>query len=152
MHGRDLLEGRLNSLQNYYRYIGDQPGQLAVQELRKMWKLHAKLLKENRRVEPEENKKITKPSYLQIGQLVFVKDHWKGTSDQSHVFDHRVAGILNDSLAVLTSPYGKEKKCNIHHIRPIPASEASTGAFNQFQDSIWKTPGNKPPTSHQYNL
>ena len=40
VHGRDLLEGRLSHLQNYWRYIGEQPGRLAVQELRKMWKTH----------------------------------------------------------------------------------------------------------------
>ena len=39
-----LFEGRFSNLQNYCRYVGDQPGQLALQELRKMWKLHAKLL------------------------------------------------------------------------------------------------------------
>ena len=47
VHGRDPLQGRLSNLQNYCRYLGDQPGSLAVQELRKMWKLHAKLLEEN---------------------------------------------------------------------------------------------------------
>ena len=45
VHGRDPLEGRFSNLQNYCRYVGDQPGQLAVQEFRKMWKVHAKLLK-----------------------------------------------------------------------------------------------------------
>ena len=35
VHGRDLLEGRLSNLQDYCRYVGDQPGQLVVQELRK---------------------------------------------------------------------------------------------------------------------
>ena len=29
----DPLEGRLSNLQNYCRYMGDQPGRLAVQEL-----------------------------------------------------------------------------------------------------------------------
>ena len=57
VHGRDPLEGRLRNLQNYCRYIGDQPGWLAVQELWKMWKLHARLLKENRKAESEQNKK-----------------------------------------------------------------------------------------------
>ena len=60
VHGRDPLKGRLSNLQNYCRYVIDQPGKLAVQELRKMWKLHAKLLEENRRTDPAENKKITK--------------------------------------------------------------------------------------------
>ena len=97
VHGRDPLEGMLSNIQNYWRYIGDQPGQLAVQELRKIWKLHAKLLEENRRDEPVDNHKITKASDLKLGQLVFVKDHQKGTFDLTYVFDHRVVGILNDS-------------------------------------------------------
>ena len=70
VHGRELLEGRLSNLQNYCRYISDQPSQLAVKELRKMWKLHVKLLEEKRRAVPKENKKITKASNLKIGQLV----------------------------------------------------------------------------------
>ena len=42
--------------------MGDQPGRLAVQELQKLWKLHDKLLAENRIAEPVANKKITKAS------------------------------------------------------------------------------------------
>ena len=57
VHNKDPLEGRLSNLQNYCRYVRDQPGQLAVQELRKMWKPHAKLLEENR-TDPVENKLI----------------------------------------------------------------------------------------------
>ena len=48
VHGRDPLEGILSNLQNYCRYIGAQPEQLAVQELRRMRSLHVKLLEENR--------------------------------------------------------------------------------------------------------
>ena len=36
IYGRDLLKGRLSNLQNYFRYMGDQPGWVAVQELRKL--------------------------------------------------------------------------------------------------------------------
>ena len=46
-----------------------------------MWKLHLKLLEENRRADPTENTKIVKASNLKISQLVFVKDHHKGTFD-----------------------------------------------------------------------
>ena len=35
VHGRDPLKVRLNNLQNYCRYISDQPSKLAMQELRK---------------------------------------------------------------------------------------------------------------------
>ena len=53
-----------------------------AQELRKMWKFHAQLLKENQGIDPAENKKVTKATDLKIGQLVFVKDHWQVHSIQ----------------------------------------------------------------------
>ena len=152
VHGRDPVEGRLRNLQNYCRYIGDQPGHLALQELRKMWKLHAKILKDSRKTEPEQNKIITKVSDLKIDQLVFVKHHQKGTFNQSYVYDHSVAGILFDSTVVLTTPDAKEKRCNIHHFKPMTPLEASTNAFSQFQDSIRKSSASKQPASHPYNL
>ena len=52
-----------------------------MQELRKVWKLHTKLLKENRSTGPADNRKVTKASNLKIGQLAFVKDPQKGTFD-----------------------------------------------------------------------
>ena len=52
-----------------------------VQELRKMWKLHAKLLTETRIREPVDTRKITNATDLKIGQLVFMNDHHKGTFD-----------------------------------------------------------------------
>ena len=72
-----------------------------------MWKLNAKLLEVNRRVDPEENKKITKASDLKTDQLVFVKDHCKGTFDLTYIFDHRVSGILNNSTVMLTTQMEK---------------------------------------------
>ena len=52
---------------------------------------------------PAEKKKITKASYLKIGQLVFVMDHCKGTFDPTYIYDHRVSGILNDSTDMSAS-------------------------------------------------
>ena len=37
--GRDPLEGRLSHLQNYFRYLKTEPGQLAADKLKCMWKL-----------------------------------------------------------------------------------------------------------------
>ena len=85
VYGRNSLKGRLSNLQNYCRYVGDQPGQVPVQELRKMWKLHAKLLAENRISEQTDKRQVTKASNLKIGQLVFVKDHHKSTFDPSYI-------------------------------------------------------------------
>ena len=78
VHDRDQLEGRLSNLQNYCRHVRDQPGQSAVHELKKMWKLHAKLLKENRRTHPVENKKITKASDLKNRSTSFCNGSPKG--------------------------------------------------------------------------
>ena len=114
-----------------------------------MWNLHAKLLKESR---ARTKQKITKASNLKIGQLVFVKDHQKGTFDSHYIYDHRHVGILSDSTVLLTIPDGKEKRCHIHHIKPMTPLEASTSVFSQFQDSIRKTPVDKPPAIHPYNL
>ena len=44
VQGSELFKGRLSHLQKYCRYVGEQPGRLVVQELRNVWKTHAKLL------------------------------------------------------------------------------------------------------------
>ena len=86
-----------------------------MQELRK---LHTKLLTENRVTEPINDRKETKASDLKIGQLVFVKNNCKGPFDSTYTFDHRVSAIVNESTVVHTTPDGREKRCNIHHIKP----------------------------------
>ena len=72
-----------------------------------------------KRTDPAENKKITKASNLTIGQLIFVLDHCKDTFDPAYIYDHRLSGILNDRTGMLITPDGKEKKCNVHHNKPI---------------------------------
>ena len=119
-----------------------------VQELRKIWKLHAKLLEENRRVDPIKDQKITKASNLKVGQSGLVKNHCKGTFDPTYIFDHEVSGIINESTVLLTTP--NRKKCNIHYIKPITPAAAFTNALDQFQDSIRNNPCSTVP--HQYNL
>ena len=42
--GRDPLEGRLMHIQGYCRYVREQPGRQIVQELQKLWKVHAETL------------------------------------------------------------------------------------------------------------
>ena len=103
-----------------------------MQELRKLWKLNAKLFVENRVTKPINYRKVTKASDLKEGQLVFVKDHHKGPFDPTYTFDHRIAAIVNKSMVLLTTPDGKEKRCNIHHIKLMSAVESSVDAFKQF--------------------
>ena len=72
--GRDPLEGRLSHLQSYCRYLRTEPGQLAVDKLRSMWKLHTELLPDSREAkDPVEKRKFDKASDLIIGQLVLIK-------------------------------------------------------------------------------
>ena len=94
VHCKDPLEGRLSNLQNYCRYLSDQPKLIAVQKLGMLWKLHAKLLRENRVTKPTNDRKVTKVSDLKVGQLAFVKDHDKCPFDPMYTFDHRVAAIV----------------------------------------------------------
>ena len=144
VHGHDLLKGRLSNLQNYCRYMGNQPGRLAVQELQKLWKLHAKLLAKNRIAEPATDKKIMRVSDLKIGQLALVKNHHKGAFDPTYIFDHQVAEIQNDSMVLLTTLDGRKKKCDIHHVKPVSSlevyvgsqTEVPTGTFPKFWHSI----------------
>ena len=88
---------------------------------------------ENRVTEPTTERKVTKASDLNIGQLVFAKDHLKGSFDPTYTFDHRVAAIMNKSTVVLTTPDRKEKRHNIHHIKPMSAAESTAGAFQWFE-------------------
>ena len=162
VHDHDWLEGRLSNIQSYCRYMGDHPGRLAVQELHKFWKLHAKLLVENRMAEPAANKNITSALDLKIGQLVLVKNQHKGTFDPTYIYDHQVAKVLNDSMVLLTTLDGMEKKCNIHHMKPVSSlevhvglqAEISEGTFLKFQDSIIQNPSgaDKGSPQHLYNL
>ena len=142
--------------------MGDQPMRLAVQELQKLWKLQAKFLAENGMAEAAANKKITSASDLKIGQLVLVKNHHRGPFNPTYIYNHQVAEILNDSTVLFTTPDGKEKKCNIHHVKLVSSLEVyvdsqvevSIGAFPKFQDSI-KQNATSTGTSdyqHLYNL
>ena len=112
--------------------------------------------------EPTANKKITRVSDLKIGQLVLVKNHCKGPFDPTYIYDHRVAEILNECTVLITMPNGKEKKCNIHHVKPVSSvevyvglqAEVPIGTLPQFQASIKQ---NAKSTStndcqHLYNL
>ena len=89
--GRDPLEGRLSYLQNYCRYLGTEPGQLAVDKLKCMWMLHAELLHDSRQSkDPKEERKFNKASNLKIGQLVFIKNHTTSTFQPKYLPDHRL--------------------------------------------------------------
>ena len=109
------------------------------------------MLAENRINKPLDNRKVTKASDLKIVQLVFVKDHHKGTFDPRFTSDHRISAIMNESTVILTTPDSREKRCNIHHIKPVSALESTASAFKQFQNSIQKDSVNTQP-GHQYNL
>ena len=160
VHGHDLLEGMLSNIQSYCRYMGDQPGRVTVQELQKLWKLHAKLLVENRIAEPAADKKITSASDLKIGQLVLVENQCKSPFNPTYIYNHQVAEVLNDSMVLLTTPDGKEKKCNINHMKLVSSLEVHIGsqakipegAFMKFWDSIVQNFGGSNTSHHQHSF
>ena len=162
VHGFDLLEGRLSNIQSKCRYMGIQPGMLTVQELHKLWNLHAKLLAENRMAEPAADKKIASASDLKTGQLVLVKNQHKGPFDPTYTYDYWVAKVLNDSTVLLTIPDSKEKLCNIHQVKLVSSLEVHVGlqaeilegTFPKFWDSIVQNSSgaNTSSPQHLYNL
>ena len=110
-------------------------------------KLHAKLLAENRTTKQAIDKKVTKAYDLKIGQLVLINNLRTGPFDLTYIYNHQVVGILNESKVLLTRPDGKEKRCNIHHVKLVSSLdmtsvghssqvEIPTGTFQQFWDSI----------------
>ena len=149
--GRDPLEGRLSHLQNYCRYLGTEPGQLAVDKLKCMWKLHAELLHDSRKSkDPEEERKFNKASNLKIGQLVLIKNHTASTFQPKYLGDHRITKIVHDSMVIVPSSDSKEKKCNIHHVKAISATTAFILAFEEFQESIAKESQSLTMTKQTY--
>ena len=103
--------------------------------------------------DPAEERKFDKASDLKIEQLVLIKNHTASTFQPKYLADHRVIKIVNNSTVIMSSPDGKEKKCNIHHVKPISPATAFTSAFEEFQKSITKE-GKKLNTAKQshYNL
>ena len=67
---------------------------------------------------------------LRIGQLVLIKNHQKGPFDPTYIYDHWVAGIPNESIVLLTTPDGREKKCNIHHVNLVSSLDVITHGHN----------------------
>ena len=78
---------------------------------------------------------------------MLTKKHQKDPFDPTYIHDHWVVGIPNESTVLLTTPNGKEKKCDVHHVKPVSSLdmktidhslkvEIPTGAYQQFQDSI----------------
>ena len=130
------MEGRLAHVQGYCRYVKEQPGRQMVQELQKLWKVHAETLHDIRtKRDPEEGEddiKYDRATDLKIGQLVLIKNNTGTVFDPKYLADHRVVRIVNESMVILQTPDGKEKRCNIHNLKPINMSQAFTLAFRDF--------------------
>ena len=137
--GRDPMEGRLTHIQGYCRYVREQPGRQMVQELQKLWKIHAETLHDirtkNNPEEGDDDTKYDKATDLKIGQLVLIKNNTGTAFDPKDLADHRIVWIVNESIVILQTPDGKEKRCNIYNVKPINTSQAFTLAFRDVQES-----------------
>ena len=85
--------------------------------------------------------------------MFLIKNHIASTFQPKYLADHRVIKIVNNSKIIVSSPDGKEKKCNIHYVKAISPTTSFTSAFEEFQKSITKE-GQKHNTAKQshYNL
>ena len=75
---------------------------------------------------PAIHKKVTKAYALKIDQLVLIKNHQKGPFDLTYIYNHQVVGIPNKSTVLLIAPNGKERKYNIHHVKPVSSLDITT--------------------------
>ena len=74
---------------------------------------------------PVGERKFNKASDLKIGQLVLIKNHTTFTFQPKYLTHHRVVKIHKDITVIISLPDGKEKKCNIHHVKPISPTTAT---------------------------
>ena len=154
--GRDPLEGRLTHIQGYCRYVREQPVRQMVQELQKLWKVHAETLHDiQTQKDPGEGDdyvKYYKATDLKTGQLVLIKKNTGISFDPKYLVNHRVVQIVNESVVILQTPDGKEKRCNIHNLKPISTSQVFTLAFQDFQESVTCHKEEAEQAAHGYNL
>ena len=101
-----------------------------------MWKIHAKLHQESRQSEPETEEKYNSTRDLKEEQLVLMKNHNVRAFQPKYVTDYRVIIIINENTLIVPSPDSRERKCNIHHIKPISPTEAFTRTFEEFPKCI----------------
>ena len=127
-----------------------------VQELQKLWKIHAEMLHDIRtQSDPEQGEddtKYDKATDLKIGQLVLIKNNTGMVFDPKYIADHRVICIVNESVVILQTLDGKEKRCNIHNLKPINMSQAFTLAFRDFQESATQYRKEMKQGTHGHNL
>ena len=102
--------------------------------------------------EGDDNTKHDKAANLKIGQLVLIKNNTDTAFDPKYLADHRVVQILNELVVILQTPDGKEKRCNIHNLKPINTSQAFTLAFKDFHESVTCYKEEAKQAAHGYNL
>ena len=105
---------------------------------------HIKLLWEMRQSEPETEKKYNSTQDLKEGQLVLIKDHKARAFQPKYLADYRIIKVINENTVIVVSTDDRERKCNIHQIKPISPAEAFTQSLVQRQPhyNLW--------SNHQY--
>ena len=62
-----------------------------------------------------------------------MKNHTASVFQPKNLADHRVVKIVNDNTVIVSSPDGKVKKCNVHHVKTITPTKAFTSALRNFR-------------------
>ena len=65
-----------------------------------------------------------------------MKNHNVRAFQSKYVANYRVIKIVNESTVIVASPDGRERKCNINHIKPMSPTETFTSTFEEFTKCI----------------
>ena len=85
-----------------------------------------------RQSEPETGKKYNSTRDLKEGQLVLMKNHNVRAFHPKYLAHYRIVKVMNKNTVIVTTPDGRERKCNIHHIKLISPAETFTSTFEEF--------------------
>ena len=89
-----------------------------------------------RQSESETEKKHKSTKHCKEGQLVLIKNLNVRAFLPKYLADYRIIKVVNENTAKVVSPDGRERQCNIHHIKPISSAVAFTSTFVEFTECI----------------
>ena len=103
--------GHLTHLNKSNRYYVTNEGKIVLEELHKLWKHHAKHIRQLCQRNEHKDQQINKHNpKFEIGQPVMVKNHVCHTFETKYLLDYRELKILNDSTVLLVMQMERKEK------------------------------------------
>ena len=120
MYGREPIDAELQELEELHKYAGTNCGLKRLQQLSKIWKMHADKLRRILIHRARKRDKYAKslPRY-KVGTQVLVRNFTRKPLERKFASGYQIIRILSDNAYKLRKPNGKTFKVNAHHIRYI---------------------------------